>query len=81
MLKTPGSWNTYTYNYTCSILSYTHLKGSKTTFQIGKAPLIHEVELLEPPRDTVIFVFDDLPPSRSMKPDADMTATLSFPFG
>lgn len=48
---------------------------------MGIAPLIHEVELLEPPIDTVILVFEDLPPSSNINPDADMTATLSFPFG
>ena len=57
------------------------MKGSKTTFHIGKAPFTHEVELLEPPKVTVILVFEDLPPSSNMNPEADITATFSLPFG
>lgn len=57
------------------------MKGSKTIFQIGKAPLTHEVELLDPPNVTVILVFDDLPPSSNINPEADITATFNLPFG
>ena len=57
------------------------MKGSKTTFQIGKAPFTQDVELLDPPNVTVILVLEDLPPSSNIKPDADITATFNLPFG